>query len=115
LESYDGKSLYYSILDHGGLGTVSTAGENERRLLDAPHAGYWGYFVVTESGVYLLDFTPKATILYYDLERRKLTRVLTMSETPIAQEPGMGASRSGKTLLFAEGDASSSITMVEYH
>jgi hypothetical protein len=38
-----------------------------------------------------------------------------MSETPIAQEPGMGASRSGTTLLFAEGDASSSITMAEYH
>lgn len=77
--------------------------------------GYWGYFAVTENGVYLLDFTPKATILYYDLERRKLTPVLTMSETPIAEEPGMGASRSGKVLLFGQGDTSSSITMVEYH
>jgi hypothetical protein len=115
LESYDGKSLYYSILDHGGLWAVSTTGDNERRLLDGPHAGYWGYFVVTENGVYLLDFTPKATILYYDLERRRLTPVLTMSASPIAQVPGMGASRSGKTLLFAEGDASSSITMAEYH
>jgi Tol biopolymer transport system component/DNA-binding winged helix-turn-helix (wHTH) protein len=115
LESYDGTTLYYSILDHGGLWAVSTTGDNERRLLDAPHVGYWGYFAVTENGVYLLDFTPKATILYYDLERRKLTPVLTMSETPIAEEPGMGASRSGKVLLFGQGDTSSSITMVEYH
>lgn len=115
LESYDGATLYYSILDHGGLWAVSTTGDNERRLLDAPHMGYWGYFAVTENGVYLLDFTPKATILYYDLERRKLTPVLTMSETPINQEPGMGATRSGKVLLFAQGDTSSSITMVEYH
>jgi hypothetical protein len=47
LESYDGKGLYYSILDHGGLWAVSTTGDNERRLLDAPHMGYWGYFAVT--------------------------------------------------------------------
>jgi Tol biopolymer transport system component/DNA-binding winged helix-turn-helix (wHTH) protein len=114
LESYDGTTLYYSILDHGGLWAVSTTGDNERRLLDAPHAGYWGYFAVTESGVYLLDLTPKATILYYDVERRKLTPVLTMSETPIGEEPGMAASRNGKVLLFAQGDTSSSITMVEY-
>jgi Tol biopolymer transport system component/DNA-binding winged helix-turn-helix (wHTH) protein len=114
LESYDGKTLYYCILDRGGLWAVSTTGEGERRLLDAPHAGYWGYFAVTESGVYLLDFTPKPTIFYYDPERRKLTTILTMSETPIDQDPGMGASRSGKTLLFAQGEASSSITMVEY-
>ena len=114
LESYDGKTLYYCILDRGGLWAVSTTGEDERRLLDAPHAGYWGYFAVTESGVYLLDFTPKPTIFYYDPERRKLTTILTMSETPIDQDPGMGASRSGKILLFAQGEASSSITMVEY-
>jgi Tol biopolymer transport system component/DNA-binding winged helix-turn-helix (wHTH) protein len=114
LESYDGTTLYYSTLDHGGLWAVSTTGENERRLLDAPHGGYWGYFAVTEGGVYLFDFTPKPTILYYEAERRKLTPILTMSETPIDQEPGMGASRSGKVLLFAQGDASSSVTMVEY-
>lgn len=114
LESYDGTTLYYSILDRGGLWAVSTAGDDERRLLDAPHAGYWGYFAVTDSGVYLLDFIPKATILYYDPERRKLTPILTMSASPIAEEPGMGVTRSGKVLLFAQGDASSSITMVEY-
>lgn len=114
LESYDGKTLYYSILDHGGLWAISTTGDNERRLLDAPHAGYWGYFAVTESGVYLLDFTPQATILYYDAKRRKLTPILTMSETPIDEEPGMGTSRSGKVLLFAQGDTTNSITMVEY-
>jgi WD40 repeat protein len=115
LESYDGKSVYYSILDHGGLWTVSNAGENERRLLDAPHAGYWGYFAVTESGVYLLDFLPKATILYYDPRHPRPVRVLTMSANPIAAEPGMGASRDGRILLFAQGEASSSVTMAEYH
>jgi WD40-like Beta Propeller Repeat len=116
LESYDGATVYYSNLDHGGLWSVPTQGEGgkEQRLLDAPHAGYWGYFAVSEGGIYLLDFTPKATVLYYDLEHRRLTPVLTLTQSPIPQEPGMAISRSGKTLLLAQGDTFNSITMVEY-
>lgn len=69
---------------------------------------------MTQNGIYLLDFTPNATILYFDLALRKLTPILKMSQTPIDEEPGMGASRDGKILLFAQGDVSSSVAMVEY-
>lgn len=113
-ESYDGKTVYYSNLEHGGLWTVSTAGENERRLLDAPRAGYWGYFAVTATGIYVLDFRPKATISYYDPQRSRLTPSFTMSADPIAEEPGMAASRDGRILLVAEGNATNSIATMEF-
>lgn len=116
LESYDGKTLYYSKLDGAGVWEVSTEGGDEIRLIDPPHSGYWGYFAVTESGIYVLDteYKPRPTILFYGWKNRKLMPVLPMPKNPIVQEPGLAASRDGKTLLIAQEDEANSITLVEY-
>jgi Tol biopolymer transport system component/DNA-binding winged helix-turn-helix (wHTH) protein len=116
LESYDGKALYYSKLDGAGVWEVSTGGGNEIRLIDPPHSGYWGYFAVTESGIYVLDteYKPTPTILFYEFKSRKLMPVLPMPKNPIVQEPGLAASRDGKILLIAQEDEANSITLVDY-
>ena len=116
LESYDGKTLYYSKLDGAGVWEISTEGGDESRLIDPPHSGYWGYFAVAESGIYVLDteYKPKPTILFYELKSRKLVPVLPMPKNPIVQEPGLAASRDGKILLIAQEDEANSITLVEY-
>jgi Tol biopolymer transport system component/DNA-binding winged helix-turn-helix (wHTH) protein len=115
-ESYDGKTLYYSKLDGAGVWEVSTEGGDEIRLIDPPHSGYWGYFAVTESGIYVLDteYKPRPTILFYELKSGKLVPVLPMAKNPIVQEPGLAASRDGKILLIAQEDEVNSITLVEY-
>jgi Tol biopolymer transport system component/DNA-binding winged helix-turn-helix (wHTH) protein len=114
LESYDGKVVYYSLLAGGGVWDVPSDGGEEKRVLDPPHIGYWGYFAVTEGGLYLMDFKPQAMIFYYDINRRRLVPMCSMTASPIAQEPGMAASRDGRILLLAQGNSSSSVTMVEY-
>jgi dipeptidyl aminopeptidase/acylaminoacyl peptidase len=116
LESYDGSTLYYSQLDGAGLWQAATAGGAEERLIDPPHSGYWGYFAVTDRGIYVLDteYKPRPTILFYAPTSRKLTPVLPLPKSPIVQEPGMAASKDGKILLFAQEDQTSSITLVEY-
>ena len=116
LESYDGKAIYYSKLDGAGVWEVSTGGGDEIRLIDPPHSGYWGYFAVAESGIYVLDtqYKPKPTILFYDLRSRRLTPVLPLPKDPIVQEPGLAASRDGKILLIAQEDEANSITLVDY-
>jgi Tol biopolymer transport system component/DNA-binding winged helix-turn-helix (wHTH) protein len=116
LESYDGKTLYYSQLDGAGIWTVPVAGGEERRLIEAPHLGYWGYFTVTETGLYLLDTEKSAmspTILFYDFHRGQLTPVLTLPQNPLPWGANLTASRDGRTLLFAQYKNTSSISMAE--
>jgi Tol biopolymer transport system component/DNA-binding winged helix-turn-helix (wHTH) protein len=115
LESYDGKALYYSRFEGGGIWRVPVDGGSEDRITEALHRGYWGHFAVSEAGLYLLDVdvNPSPTILYYNFQTRQLTPVLRLQQSPIPWTANLGASRDGRTLLFAEGESKSSITMVE--
>jgi Tol biopolymer transport system component len=114
-ESYDGKMLYYSRFDGGGIWRVPVDGGPEERITGGLHLGYWGDFAVTESGLYLLDVDahPSPTILYYNFQTRQLTAVLQLKQNPIPWSANLAASRDGRSLLFAQGDAKSSITMAE--
>jgi Tol biopolymer transport system component len=114
-ESYNGKTLYYSRFEGGGIWRVPIGGGPEERITEGLHLGYWGDFAVTETGLYLLDVdvNPGPTILYYDFQTRQLTPVLRLKQNPIPWSANLAASRDGRTLLFTEGDSNSSITMVE--
>jgi dipeptidyl aminopeptidase/acylaminoacyl peptidase len=114
-ESYNGKMLYYSRFEGGGIWRVPIGGGPEERITEALHRGYWGYFAVTETGLYLLDVdaNPSPTILYYNFQTRALTPVLRLKQTALPWRANLGASRDGRTLLFTEGGLKSSLTMVE--
>jgi Tol biopolymer transport system component len=116
LESYDGRTLYYSQFEGAGIWSIPVGGGEEQRLIEAPHLGYWGYCAVTDAGIYLLE-TEKAggpSIQFYDFQSRRLKPVMTLREDPLPWGANLTASRDGKTLLFAEYKVTSSITMVEY-
>jgi Tol biopolymer transport system component/DNA-binding winged helix-turn-helix (wHTH) protein len=122
LESYDGRTLYYSQFDGAGIWSIPVGGGEEQRLTEAPHLGYWGYFAVTDAGIYLLDTETAngsekaggATIQFYDFHSRRLKPVMTLREDPLPWGANLTASRDGKMLLFAEYKVTSSITMVDY-
>lgn len=117
LESYDGKTLYYSHFEGSGIWAIPVAGGQEQRLTDAPHLGYWGYFAVTETGLYLLETEGAAsdpTIVFYDFRTRRITPVLTLDESPLPWGANLTASRDGRKLLFTHTRITSSITMIEY-
>ncbi len=113
-ESYDGKMVYYSRFE-GGIWRVPIDGGPEERVTEALHLAYWGDFAVTETGLYLLDVDadPSPTILYYNFQTRQLMPVLRLKQNPIPWAANLAASRDGRTLLFAEGESKSSLTMVE--
>jgi Tol biopolymer transport system component/DNA-binding winged helix-turn-helix (wHTH) protein len=117
LESYDGKTLYYSQIDGAGIWEVPTAGGEERRITAAPHLGYWGYFALTEPGIYLLDTegaNSKAVVQFYDFRTQRLTPVMAMEQDPLPWGANLWASRDGRTLLFAQYKVTSAMTMMEY-
>jgi Tol biopolymer transport system component/DNA-binding winged helix-turn-helix (wHTH) protein len=115
IESYDGRTLYYSKFEDGGLWSIPVGGGPEERVTTALHRGYWGHFAVTDSGIYLLDVdaTPRPTIMYYSFQKRKLTPVFQMEEHPVPWVANLSASRDGLTLLFAQWTPQSQIEMVE--
>jgi hypothetical protein len=115
-ESYDGKTLYYARFDGAGVWSVPVEGGDELRLTEAPHLGYWGYFAVTETGIYILDSDYKTgpTILFCSFQNHQLTPVMTLSQNPLPWGANLTASRDGRTLLLAQYKITSSISMVEY-
>jgi hypothetical protein len=114
-ESYDGKALYYSRFERGGIWSIPVRGGDEQQATGALHVGYWGYFAVTEKGIYLLDSdaTPKRTIMFYNFQTRQLGRLLPLAEDPVPWSANLAASRDGRTVFIAQGTQHSSITMVE--
>lgn len=114
-ESYDGKTLYYSKFEGGGLWSMPTGGNAEEQVTGALHRGYWGHFAVTEAGIYLLDVdaAPRPTIMYYSVQTRQLRPVLELEEHPLPWGANLSASRHGRILLITQGIPQSSITMAE--
>jgi Tol biopolymer transport system component/DNA-binding winged helix-turn-helix (wHTH) protein len=114
-ESYDAKTLYYSRFDGGGLWSMPTGGGAEQHITNALHRGYWGYFAVTEAGIYLLDVdaVPRPTIMYYGFQTRQLRPVLQLEEHPLPWAANLSASRDGRILLITQGMLQSTLTMEE--
>jgi dipeptidyl aminopeptidase/acylaminoacyl peptidase len=114
-ESYDAKGVYYSRFEGGGLWRATVEGGKEEHIANIPHLGYWGHFAVSENGLYVLDSDskPGPTIMYYDFQTHRFNPVLTLKQDPVAWTANLAVSRDGRTLIFAQGEAKSSITMVE--
>jgi hypothetical protein len=94
------------------------AGGEEKRIIKAPHLGYWGEFAVTEHGLYLIDSDaePGPSVMYYNAQTHLLTSVFTLkngAQHAIPWQANLGASRDGKTVLFVMGTSKSSIVMAE--
>ena len=113
-ESPDGRWLYYTRGDDTGLWRVPAGGGPESLVLAQPAAGYWGYFQVTRTGIYLLDRgRTTSAILRYVPETGQTTRLFELPQPPPPYQ-GLAASEDGKVLLLTgERDAGRHITLVE--
>jgi Tol biopolymer transport system component len=115
LESRDGRDLYYAQINGSGIWTVPVGGGDERRLTNAPHLGFWGWFTVCNEGLYLLDTDHPSgpEILFYSFRDRQLNPVFTLPEIPLPWGASLNVSSDGRTLLFAQYKKTSAIVMVE--
>ena len=113
LESFDGKTLYYSKLEGGGLWSLSDG--EERHLTDAPHLGDWGQFAVTQDGIYFLDSWAEAgpTLVYYDLHTQHTSRVLVLKGSPKSWNSNLTSTRDGRIVFYVLEEIHGSILMAE--
>ena len=90
--------------------------EQEERITDSLHRGYWGHFAMTDNGLYRVDSDAKGgpAIMYYNFQTKRLSPIMTFTQSPSPWFPNLSASRDGRTLFYAQVEFESNmISMVE--
>jgi Tol biopolymer transport system component/DNA-binding winged helix-turn-helix (wHTH) protein len=113
VESSDGRFLYYSKYELGGIWKMPVEGGEETQVLEEVRGASWPNWALTSNGIYFLRFgkSPRVTIQFLDFATGKITPVWTPDK-----EPGWGLaiSRDGKSILYVQGEfAESNIMLVK--
>ena len=90
-------------------------GGDEQKVTDQPSPWYWGYWDVAETGLYFMDTETSVhpTIAFYDFKSRKTEPLFQFDNQPVWTDPGLSASRDGRTILYSRHDLNSTIKIVE--
>lgn len=116
-ESFDGRTIYFSKFDQGGIWSMPASGGAESMLLrDKPQVGYWGHWAVSDTGLYVLDTEaePRASIEFYRFATTRLSHVLTLEKKAARLQPSLSATADGKTIYYTQYDRQSVIKLEEF-
>ncbi|MDR3752042.1 MAG: winged helix-turn-helix domain-containing protein [Terracidiphilus sp.] len=116
LESYDGRTVFFSKYAWPGIWSVPSGGGAESLVIaDKPQSGYWGHWAVTTTGLYLLnaEAAPRPKIEFFNFATRRTSPVLTLDKQPLRWFPSLSATADGKTIYYTQWDRQSVIRMME--
>jgi Tol biopolymer transport system component/DNA-binding winged helix-turn-helix (wHTH) protein len=113
-ESPDGKYVYFSSFE-GQLWRVAIDGSGEQQIQGMPRMASGDAWSPFGSGIYFLgDANGKTGIDFFDLNTKKVRKILVLDKFPTGWMPGFPVSPDGRWLLFAQIDEiSSDLMMVE--
>ena len=112
VESSDGRYLYYSKFEEGGVWRMAVEGREETKVLDIGGDG-WPNWALGSEGIYFLKWSKSShpTIQLLSFATGKTHPVLTLDREP---GWGIGVSSNGKSIVFTQDDfAESNLMMVE--
>jgi Tol biopolymer transport system component len=112
VESTDGRYLYYSKFEEGGVWRMPVQGRDETQVLDIGGDG-WPNWALSSEGIYFLKFSKLShpTIQFLSFATGKTHPLWTLEREP---GWGIGVSRNGKSIVFTQDDfAESNLMMVE--
>ena len=112
-ESPDGRFLYYSKYEAGGVWRMPVEGGDEEQVLEEVRGGGWPNWALTAGGIYFLRFdkSPHATIQFLDFASNKIIPIFTLEK-----EPGWGLSlaNDGKSIVYVQNEfAESNLILVK--
>jgi len=112
-ESADGRLLYYSKPRSAGIWRAPVEGGVETLVMDLPQC--WGYWALSEEGVYVLDANAKAgpTIQLFPFSTRQPVSVARLAGGPACGEAGLAVSPDGRWLLYVDTVQGSDVVLVE--
>lgn len=112
VESIDGRYLYYSKFEEGGVWRMPVQGRDETQVLDIGGDG-WPNWALSSEGIYFLKFSKLShpTIQFLSFATGKTHPLWTLEREP---GWGIGVSSNGKSIVFTQDDfAESNLMMVE--
>jgi len=111
VESPEGRYLYYSKYEQGGVWRVPLPGGQEAEVLKDVDGGAWPNWGVNADGIYFLKFGkfPLVTIDFFEFATGKAIPVWTLEK-----EPGWGLSLSqdGKSIVYIQNEFAESNLML---
>jgi Tol biopolymer transport system component len=116
LESPDGRYVYYAkARTLPGLWRVPVGGGTEELVLETLKQGYWGYWAVTEVGIYYVDKpsdAENAGIYFYSFATKQSARVMQMDKPPKYGSSAFCISPDRRFIAYAQVDQSGSDIML---
>ena len=112
VESSDGRYLYYSKFEEGGVWRMAVEGREETKVLDIGGDG-WPNWALGSEGIYFLKWSKSShpTIQFLDFATGKTHPVWTLDREA---GWGIGVSSNGKSVVFTQDEfAESNLMMVE--
>ncbi len=113
-ESPDGQFVYYAKFPEPGIWRVPVEGGEETLVLDLLQPGFWGYWAVSEQGIYFLNSKtkPRPTIEFFRFATRRTTHVFVPEKYPVYGHPGLALSPDGRWILYLQMDQTQSDIML---
>jgi Tol biopolymer transport system component len=104
-ESVDGTFFYYAKGDTvPGIWRVPTNGGEETEVFASLESGYWGYWALTENGIYYLDTAETSGMNFFNFTTQHTTRVFDLESHPAREATGIALSPDGRTILYTQLD-----------
>jgi Tol biopolymer transport system component len=112
-ESYDGQWVYFAKSDAPGVWRIPVGGGDEKKILNQPRIGDWGYWTLSKNGIYFLDqATNPPSIMFATLDGEHLTKIRSLEHNP-PPYAGLTVTPDERLLLFSDQvEAGSHITLV---
>jgi Tol biopolymer transport system component len=113
VESPDGRSLYYSKYEHGGVWRMPVQGGEETEKLSDVDGGGWPDWGVTSKGIYYIRFGkfPHVSIDFLEFATGKSMPIWALEKKP---GWGLSISNDGKSIVYIQNEfAESNIMLVK--
>jgi len=108
-----GGVFYTKGPDVPGIWKLTPAGQ-EVPVLDEFPAGYWGYWCVSDRGIYFVrPSKPDGGVLeFFNLETGRIRKLAKFEHGPLFSDSGLSVSRDGGSILYTQADTSGSEIML---
>lgn len=114
VESFDGRSLFYTKQESAGIWQCSLDGEGERLVISDLRQGDWERWAVSERGIYFAATAGQSVtaINFFDFSVRLITQVATIQGRSLLS---LTVSSDGRRILFPRVDRSESDIFLAEH
>jgi Tol biopolymer transport system component/DNA-binding winged helix-turn-helix (wHTH) protein len=112
-ESLDGRFLYYSKYEVGGVWKMPLQGGNETQVIEEVSGGSWPNWALTPDGIYFLRFdkSPHVTLQFFEFASHNTIPIWTLEKEA---GWGLGMSHDAKSIVYIQNEfAESNIMLVK--